>query len=459
VRTRFDAHQVGWRLGQSAQPRAGGPLWVPYDRTAGVIGPQGSGKSLDLLLPALLNAPGAALATMTKPQDLLLTWTARSRTGPCVIADPHNLAPGLTPLVWDPIAGCADPWTAQRRAHAFTTGLTGTHGGDNDAARFYTAEAAKVIAGFLHAAALTGQTLDQLLRWVANPAGATEPVEILRTHPHAARHWHGLLTAALTGDDRTAANTATTVQQALSLFFQPGLRERCTPNPDRPATDLADLITRHGTVYLLGRDDPYAPAAPLLTAIAEDVLDTALRLAHQSPWGRLCPPLLACLDELPSTAPIPTLRTRMANERALGIAFIWAAQTWPQLVTVLGDTEARALLGLTNVLAVFGGSNDTTFNDQLAQLTGHTRVARTNYGGTRNPTTLHGEDISVLTLDEIRRLPDHHALVLADRARPILAKLHRCIDGPAGRHLLHDQRHLTHQLDHSTPTTPSEGSR
>jgi hypothetical protein len=39
---------------------------------------------------------------------------------------------------------------------------------------------------------------------------------------------------------------------------------------------------------------------------------------------------VACLDELPSTAPLSTLRTRMANERALGISFIYAVQTWQQ---------------------------------------------------------------------------------------------------------------------------------
>ena len=55
-----------------------------------------------------------------------------------------------------------------------------------------------------------------------------------------------------------------------------------------------------------------------MTAVAEHVLDTALQLATTSPHGRLCPPFLACLDELPSTTPLPTLRTRMANERALG---------------------------------------------------------------------------------------------------------------------------------------------
>ena len=214
---------------------------------------------------------------------------------------------------------------------------------------------------------------------MANPRGATTPEEILRTHPHAAPFWHGLLHGALHGDDRTAGNTTTTVQQSMALFFQASLRARCTPGPGRPATDLADLIARGGTIYLLGRDDPYASASPLMTAIAEHVLDTALQVAGASPCGRLCPPFLACLDELPSTAPLPTLRTRMANERALGLSFIYAAQTWRQLVICYGEDEARALFGLTNVIAVFGGSKDGLFNRELSDLIGTSRVSRTTY--------------------------------------------------------------------------------
>jgi type IV secretion system protein VirD4 len=53
----FNPAEVGWHLGRSHEPR-GGQLWVPWDRTAGVIGPQGSGKTLDLLIPALLSASG-----------------------------------------------------------------------------------------------------------------------------------------------------------------------------------------------------------------------------------------------------------------------------------------------------------------------------------------------------------------------------------------------------------------
>jgi type IV secretion system protein VirD4 len=455
----FKPAEVGWRLGRAYEPR-GGELWVPWDRTTGVIGPQGSGKTLDLLAPALLQAPGAALVTLTKVDDLLLSFAARSRDDrPCVVLDPFGLAAGLPELVWDPVAGCADSMVAERRAKAFTAGtvkgaVAGGHG--DDAARFYAAEAAKVIQAFFHAAALTGRTLDHVLRWVANPSIASEPAEILREHPHAAPYWHGLLQGALHGDDRTAGNTITTVQQAVSLFFQDDIRRRCVPGHGRLATDLVDLIRRGGTIYLLGREDPYASASPLMTAVAEHVLDTALLLASRSGWGRLCPPMLACLDELPSTAPLPTLRTRMANERALGVSFIYAAQTWRQLAAVFGEQEARALFGLTNVLVMFGGSKDGAFNQEISDLVGQTRVSRTNWQtGAMAGRTFSGEDIAIIRPEEIRRLPERHALVIAENGKPIIARLSRCIDGGSGARLLADQARLRAELAerHSTSQT------
>ena len=450
---RFSPAQVGWRLGTGAVPRSG-ELWVPFDRTTGVYGPQGSGKTLDLLTPALLSAPGAALVTLTKAEDLLLTVDHRAsgpdgKPGgrPVAVLDPFGLAPGLPELVWDPVEGCVDSMVAERRAKAFTAGTVRgavAQGSGDSAARFYAAEGAKVLQAYFHAAALSGRTIEDVLEWVANPRGATTPEEVLRTHPHAAPFWHGLLHGALHGDDRTAGNTTTTVQQAMALFFQESLRTRCTPGPNRPATDLAGLIAKGGTIYLLGRDDPYASASPLMTAIAEHVLDTALQVAGASPFGRLCPPFLACLDELPSTAPLPTLRTRMANERALGLSFIYAAQTWRQLVICYGEDEARALFGLTNVIAVFGGSKDGLFNRELSDLIGTSRVSRTTYnrgsgfsatGGTSHASS----DEPILRPEEIRLLPERHALIVAENAKPLIARLTRCVDGRPGRQLLEAQ--------------------
>lgn len=223
----------------------------------------------------------------------------------------------------------------------------------------YAAGASKVIQAYFHAAAFTGRTIEHVLEWIAPPTGTTEPGEILREHPHAARFWAGLLQGALHGDHRTVGNTITTCQQALALFFQPDIRQRCVPSAEHPATDVESVIKRGGTFHLLGREDPYASVSPLMTALAEHILDTALVLANRSECGRLYSPMLPCLDELPSTAPLPTLRTRMANERTLRISFVYAAQTWRQLTSILGQDEAQALFGLTNVMVVFGGSKTT----------------------------------------------------------------------------------------------------
>lgn len=440
---RFEPNKVGWRLGRAG--RTGPELWVPYDRTTCVIGPQGSGKTLDLLAPALLEAPGAALVTLTKPEDLFLTLEARLGEGrPVAVLDPFDLAPGVPELVWDPVKGCEDPMLAERRAKAFGAGTVqgATPESGDQSARFYAGECAKVLQAYFHAAAIAGLGLDEVLTWVAGPREHPQAEEILRTHPRAEPMWDGLLRGAINGDERTAANTVTTVQQAMALFFQRSIRERCVPSPGRPATDLRSLIEAGGTVYLLGRDDPYASASPLMTAVTEDILDTAKQLGERSAYGRLCPPFLACLDELPSTAPIPTLATRMANERALGLSFILAAQTWRQFVVCYGEDEARTIYGLSNNLVVFGGGKDVAFYRELSDLIGQTTTVETRYSrhgqgwfGVAEP-SWEQRRVPILEPAELRRIGERRALVLAETYEPIIAHLRRCIDGRRGRELL-----------------------
>jgi hypothetical protein len=440
---RFDPYEIGWRLGRSAIPR-GIDLWCRYDRTTGVFGEQGSGKTLDVLAPALLAHRGAAMATLTKVDDLLLTAQRRKvpltpgeSPRPIAVLDPFGAAPGQPEFVWDPIGGCVDATVAKRRARAFAAGtVTGAVAGgrQDSAARFYAQETAKVLQGFLHAAALTGRNLDHLLEWIANPVSAEQPAEILQQHPHAAPHWAGLLAGALHGSADTVGNTVTTVQQAMDLFFDPVIRARCVPSKQRPATDVGALIARRGTVYLLGREDPYASAAPLMTAIAEHILDTALAIANSSPYGRMTPCFLACLDELPSTAPLPTLRVRMANERALGLSFIYAAQTWRQMVVAYGEDEARSLFGLSNNLVIFGGGKDVHFYRELSDLLDDVRISRqtVNDGPGGVGTSRSGEDVRVLRPGDIRSIRDRHALVVAGNAPPIIARLRRCLEGKDG---------------------------
>ena len=168
--------------------------------------------------------------------------------------------------------------------------------------------------------------------------------------------------------------------------------------------------------------------------------------------------MLACLDELPSTAPLPTLRTRMANELALGVSFIYAAQTC-QHGCGLGEQEARALFRLSNVLVMFGGSK-AAFNQEVSELVGQTRVSRSNWQtGAMAGRTFSGEDIAIIRPEEIRRLPERHALVIAENGKPIIARLSRCIDGRSGARLLADQARLRAELAEPHRTTQTAEAR
>lgn len=447
---------VAWPLGVSRQPR-GVKLWVPYDRTTGIIGPQGSGKTLDALAHAEMNAPGGLLQTSTKPADVLLTVPSRSRDGrPIAVCDPFGLLPGLPPLVWDPLAGCVDSRVATRRAKAFAAGtVRGAASHGNDAgARFYAGEASKVLQAYFHAAALTGRTLDHVIDWVANPAASETAEAILNEHPYAERHWAGALTGSLRGASDTTANTIATVQQAMDVFFHAEVAYRCIPDRGRPATDLEALIKAGGTVYLLGKDDPYTSVSPLLTAITDDVLDTAEALAAASPWGRLTPPFMAALDELPSIAPIPTLPQRMADGRGRGLSIVWAAQTWRQLVTCYGEDTARTITGISNVLVVFGGGKDVRFNREMSELVGTTEVTRRSYSRTKDSMSRQTsiEDIPTLRPHEIARIKPRHAIVLAETQPAMIVGLRRVLDGRAGHRLDQQIAELRHVVTASRAT-------
>jgi type IV secretion system protein VirD4 len=99
------------------------------------------------------------------------------------------------------------------------------------------------------------------------------------------------------------------------------------------------------------------------------------------------------------------------------------------------------MFGLTNNIVVFGGGKDIEFYKVISDLLGTTRVARRSYNLSHGTwgSNFYGDDVPVLRPEEIRQLPDRHALVVAENAKPFIARLSRCIDGKVGRALLHAQ--------------------
>ena len=67
--------------------------------------------------------------------------------------------------------------------------------------------------------------------------------------------------------------------------------------------------------------------------------------------------------------------------------------------------------------------------------------------------------MAILRPEEIRQLPERQALIVAENTPPILARLHRAIDGRAGRDLLADQAALRARLAAHQAADPGPDAR
>jgi type IV secretory pathway TraG/TraD family ATPase VirD4 len=434
----LEPEEYGYYLGQAYKPAVSDGLYSPYDQALRVIGPMGSGKTFRFLGRVIREAPGSVLATSTKPDTVELTYGARVRRGPVVSVDPQGVCPGIEPIRWNPIFGAQDTEIADMRASAFIAGTGSQKGQSDEAASFYKRQASTVLACLLHAAALDGAGLRDVLRW-ASRFSDPAPRAILDHHPGAGPGWGDRLADAITGDDRTVGNTRSTLAGALACFAHASVVESIDVSEDR-ATNIESLLDARGTIYLLGKDSPYSSVSPLITAMTEDILDRAERLAYTKPARRLDPPLLAALDEAPNISPLPSLRQRVADGRGRGLCVIYLVQGWASAEARFGKATADELASFTSNTLVFGGVGDPDFLEKMEKRCGLVRVYRTSASsGQRGsgPSRSVSEDwqpaIRAHQIGQLNSPDAGEALLLAGNLPPVLTrlpKLSECADWP-----------------------------
>ena len=115
-----------------------------------LLGPPRSGKGYNVVIPMVLDAPGAVITTATRADNLSATMTARALRGPVGVFDPQGLATGVpSALRWSPVRGCERPQTAMIRANA----LCSDAGEGTESGSFWRQQTVAAVRCLLHAAA------------------------------------------------------------------------------------------------------------------------------------------------------------------------------------------------------------------------------------------------------------------------------------------------------------------
>ncbi|MDA8185852.1 MAG: type IV secretory system conjugative DNA transfer family protein, partial [Actinomycetota bacterium] len=298
---------IGYRLGSSR----GVPCWASVEDSILLLGPPRSGKGYNVVIPMILDAPGAVVTTSTRPDNLAVTLAARATGGrPVAVFDPQGLAPAgshLPSLRWSPVRGCGRPQTAMVRAAALVSDAAGSV--ENGA--FWQQQTISAVRCLLHAAALGDRPPADLYRWSHSAGGAREAVTILTQTPSAVSGWDRALDAIISADQRTRDSVWAMVANTFAPLADPAVLAAVTPAPG-DEFDPEHFLTAGGTLYLLGTASGSNATANLVAALVEDVVDAARSMAARSTGARLDPPLALTLDEA-ANYPLPSLPSLMSE--------------------------------------------------------------------------------------------------------------------------------------------------
>lgn len=366
-RRRIDPHQLGVEIAQLGWRLPGQRIWSSIEDATLRLGGPRTGKTLSLACHGL-DAPGALLTTSTRLDLAEMIHAARSAHGAVHFFNPAGLGNLPSTLRWRVLSGCEDFVTAQRRA---TDLIPESHG---EGERWDT-QARRILALLLHAAAVSGRTMRDVVRWTSDSGKQTqqEITDALldggvggRDRVQAMRIYWGT-------NDRTRTSITTTMAAPLAWVNDDRARTLGDADRDDPlVVDLTALIARDQTLHLIGHED-HTALSPLIAALVAEIAHTARTLAATRPGGRLDPPLTMLLDEAALVCPVPLDRWT-ADMGGRGVTIHISAQSLSQLRQRWGDDGAGTILANVATFLVFGGSPSSGDLRDISALTGEHRM-------------------------------------------------------------------------------------
>jgi len=397
----------------------GQTLYVQHEDSMWVFAPQRSGKSLFLAVGIILDAPGPVVTTSTKNDVLMLTAVARQRRGHVEVFDLQDISGWPNKVRWNVIAGCEDPDEALARAKAWAGAqpMGNVKNGD-----FFNSKAAAVLGRFLHAAALGGRGIEDVVRWSNNFADK-EPLEILIDHgaPEAFSARLRALTTSRAGE--TVDSIQETLAGLLEPLSSPTAMQMLSP-AEGEGFDMNRFLAKPNTVYLL-TDGERSPIAPLVAMFADFMFRKAQRISQSKPGGRLWPVFTMVLDEAPNVAALPDMAGALSDSGGRGIRVIGFSQSFAQNRQRWGNEAATAIRGTSSIRMFLPGLEELEELEKIAKAAGVTKRQRvsTSQGKGGSSRTTSEEERPVIRAHDIQQLPVGEAFMHYSNVKPAKVKL------------------------------------
>ena len=327
------------------------------------------GKTTTLVIPAILEAPGAVVTTSNKRDTVDATRDPRAQLGQVWIFDPQSIALEQPTWWWNPLSYVKDDVKAFKLAEHFASSAR-ADGAVQDA--FFEPAGQDLLAGMLLAAALQHRPITQVFTWLSEPTNQ-EPVDVLRAWDYdlIAADVQGVIMAP----EKQRGGVYGTARQMASCLKIRAIERWVSPaggnfaGDRRPQFDPDAFVRGTGTLYSLSKEGQ-GSAGALVTALTAAVVEAAEEYATGQAGGRLAVPMLVVLDEAANVCRWKNLPDLYSHYGSRGIPIMSLFQSWSQGQVVFGREGMRKLWSASNVKLYLGGVAEAEFLRELSELVG-----------------------------------------------------------------------------------------
>jgi type IV secretory pathway TraG/TraD family ATPase VirD4 len=379
------------------------------DMHVDIWGPR-TGKTTSRAVPAILDAPGAVVATSNKRDIVDATRGPRLDKGPVWVFDPQEVCEEPPNWWWNPLTYITDEVKARELAEHFVASQR-KENAQTDA--FFDAAGTDLLAGLLLAAAVAKRPITQVYSWLADQRN-DEPERILRNTPglHLSAD---ALAGVINAPDKQRAGVYGTAQQSAQFLVNRKVTRWVVPqgpNDTRPQFNPHEFVRKGGTLYSLSKEGA-GTAGPLVTALTVAVVEAAEEYAKGCPMGRMPSPLVGVLDEAANVCRWKNLPDLYSHFGSRGIVLMTILQSWAQGMECWGERGMDKLWSAANIRVYGGGASDATFLEKLSKLIGDYDITSSSvsYNKGERGTSRQTQRHHILEVSDLASMPPGRAVV------------------------------------------------
>jgi type IV secretion system protein VirD4 len=326
-----------------------------------VVAPPRAGKSSGFVVPWLLDHDGPALVLSTKRDVYDATAPYRRSLGHVSVYDPFgdegsaSFTPLTPALTWPGAIGAGE---------ALASAAYPDH--SSGANEYWDKEAASMLAPLLHAAAVAGAGMGELVRWL-DAREFTHAASLLTDAgaPAATEQLKGI-------GRRDERNRETTVMSALNLLRAYRYPQLAAPTTDGLSPDRF-LDGQANTIYVVAAGHEQELLRPVILALLAAIYEAGILKARRH--GPLDPRLFILMDEAANIAPVRNLAPWLSQcgDHGIMIATIW--QSIAQIDQRYGRAARDAICAASTAELFLPPLAEPTSASYLSDLLGDELVA------------------------------------------------------------------------------------